>query len=205
MLAFITFALLGLLVVLYNWILIVQTREVCVIERFGKFRDVLSPGLHFLIPFIDLVAYRHEMREQCINIPSQNCISKDNIQIEVDGLVYIKVMDGQKASYGIEDYRRAAINLAQTTMRSEIGKLKLSQTFSERESLNETIVIEIDKASEPWGIKVLRYELMNIIPSYNVVQTLEKQMEAERQKRAEITLATAEKDSTINLSEGERQ
>lgn len=205
MLAYITFTTLGLLFILYHWILIVHTREVCVIERFGKFQGVLEPGMHFLVPFIDLVAYRHEIREQCINVPPQNCISRDNIQIEVDGLVYIKVMDGKKASYGIENYRRAAINLAQTTMRSEIGKLKLSQTFSERESLNETIVVEIDKASEPWGIKVLRYEVMNITPSHNVVQTLEKQMEAERQKRAEITLATAEKESTINLSEGERQ
>ena len=205
MLAYITFAILGLLFILYHWILIVQTREVCVIERFGKFQNILEPGIHFLIPFIDLVAYRHDIREQCINVPPQNCISRDNIQIEVDGLVYIKVMDGRKASYGIENYRKAAINLAQTTMRSEIGKLKLSQTFSERDYLNETIVVEIEKASESWGSKVLRYEVMNITPSHNVVQTLEKQMEAERQKRAEITLATAEKESTINLSEGERQ
>lgn len=205
MLAIITFTILGLLFILYHWILIVQTREVCIIERFGKFQGVLEAGLHFLVPFIDRVAYRHEIREQCINVPPQMCISRDNIQIEVDGLVYIKVMDGQKASYGIEDYRRAAINLAQTTMRSEIGKLKLGQTFSERDSLNETIVVEIDKASQPWGIKVLRYEVMNITPSHNVVQTLEKQMEAERQKRAEITLATAGKEATINLSEGERQ
>ncbi len=205
MLAFFTFTMLGLMFILYHWILVVHTREICVIERFGKFQYVLEAGLHFLVPFIDNVAYRHEIREQCINVPPQNCISRDNIQIEVDGLVYIKVMDGRKASYGIENYRRAAINLAQTTMRSEIGKLKLSQTFSERDSLNETIVVEIDKASESWGIKVLRYEVMNITPSHNVVQTLEKQMEAERQKRAEITLATAEKESTINLSEGERQ
>jgi regulator of protease activity HflC (stomatin/prohibitin superfamily) len=205
MVAFLTFFILAALIIVYYLILIVPMREVCVIQRLGKFRAVLEPGLHFLIPFIDSVAYRHEIREQCIDIPSQGCISRDNIQIEVDGLVYIKVMDGRKASYGIENYRRAAINLAQTTMRSEIGKLNLSQTFSERESLNETIVNEIDKASEPWGIKVLRYEVMNIKPSHNVIQTLEKQMEAERQKRAEITLASAEKDATINLSEGERQ
>jgi regulator of protease activity HflC (stomatin/prohibitin superfamily) len=127
------------------------------------------------------------------------------VQISVDGLVYIQVMDGERASYGIEDYRRASINLAQTTMRSEIGKLNLGQTFSERDTLNETIVREIDKASDPWGIKVLRYEVRNITPSVNVIHTLEKQMEAERQKRAEITLAEAEKESTINLSEGERQ
>jgi len=180
-------------------------KEVCIIERLGKFRAIMRPGLHFLIPFIDRVAYRHETREQVLDIPSQSCISRDNIQIEVDGLVYIQVMDGAKASYGIEDYRRACINLAQTTMRSEIGKLKLGQTFSERDKLNETIVSEIDKASDPWGIKMLRYEVRNITPSENVIHTLEKQMEAERRKRAEITLAEADKESTINLSQGERQ
>lgn len=205
MFAFLTFFILFVLLIIYNLILIVPMREVCVIERLGKFRMVMEPGMYFLIPIVDRVAYRHEIREQCIDIPSQGCISRDNIQISVDGLVYIKVMDGRKASYGIGDYHRAAINLAQTTMRSEVGKLTFSQLISERESLNETIVGEIDKASEPWGIKVLRYEVMNITPSYNVIQTLEKQMEAERQKRAEITLASAEKDATINQSEGERQ
>ena len=205
MLATVTFAFLALLFIVVKLVLVVQMKEVCVIERLGKFRAVLQPGLHFLIPFIDRVAYRHETREQVLDIPAQSCISRDNIQISVDGLVYIQVMDGEKASYGIEDYRRASINLAQTTMRSEIGKLNLSQTFSERDTLNETIVSEIDKASDPWGIKVLRYEVRNITPSDNVIHTLEKQMEAERQKRAEITLAEAEKESTINLSEGERQ
>lgn len=205
MLATITFVFLALLFIVVKLVLIVQMKEVCVIERLGKFRAVMQPGLHFLIPFFDRVAYRHETREQVLDIPAQSCISRDNIQISVDGLVYIQVMDGAKASYGIEDYRRASINLAQTTMRSEIGKLNLSQTFSERDTLNETIVREIDKASDPWGIKVLRYEVRNITPSENVIHTLEKQMEAERQKRAEITLAQAEKESTINLSEGERQ
>jgi len=180
-------------------------REVCVVERLGKYRATLKPGYHFLIPFFDRVAYRHEIREQVLDIPPQSCISKDNIQIEVDGLVYLKVMDGRKASYGIGNYRRAAVNLAQTTMRSEVGKLTLGQTFSERDSLNDTIVREIDHASEPWGIKVLRYEVKNLTPSQNVIHTLEKQMEAEREKRAEITLATAERDSTINVSQAERQ
>ncbi|WNC71763.1 stomatin-like protein [Thalassotalea psychrophila] len=205
MFAVLTFALLGILFILFKLILIVEMREVCVIERLGKFRAVMHPGIHFLIPFFDRVAYRHETREQVLDIPAQSCISKDNIQIDVDGLVYIKVMDGAKASYGIEDYRRASVNLAQTTMRSEIGKLNLSQTFSERDTLNETIVREIDKASDPWGIKVLRYEVRNITPSINVIHTLEKQMEAERNKRAEITLANAARDSMINLSEGDRQ
>ncbi|HAK52047.1 MAG TPA: paraslipin [Gammaproteobacteria bacterium] len=202
---FFTILMLIVALVAYNLILIVPMRELCVIERLGKFRSILEPGLHFLIPFVDRVAYRHETRELCINIPHQSCISRDNIQIDVDALLYIKVMDAYKASYGIEDYLIAAINLAQTTVRSEVGKLRLSQTFSERDALNETIVREIDNASEPWGIKVLRYEVMNIIPSHNVIETLEKQMEAERTKRADITLANAERDSTINLSEGERQ
>jgi len=205
MLAIITFSLLAIGFIVFKLILIVSMRHRCVIERFGKFRAILSPGLHFLIPFVDRVAYRHETREQCLNIPHQSCISRDNIQIDVDGLLYIKLMDAYKASYGIEDFLVAAVNLAQTTVRSEVGKLTLGETFSERERLNETIVTEIDHASEPWGIKVMRYEVMNITPSVKVIDVLERQMEAERQKRAEITLANAERDSTINLSQGERQ
>lgn len=200
-----TVVVLILMVIIYKLMLVVPMREVAVIERLGKFRAVLQPGFHFLIPFFDRVAYAHDTREQVLDVPPQSCISKDNIQIEVDGLVYIKVMDGSKASYGIEDYRVASVNLAQTTMRSEIGKLNLSQTFSEREKLNESIVREIDVASNPWGIKVLRYEIKNITPSEQVVHTLEKQMEAERNKRAEITLATADKEARINISEGQRQ
>lgn len=203
--AIITIVVLFIFLIVYKLLLVVPMREVAVIERLGKFRAVLQPGFHFLIPFFDRVAYAHDTREQVLDVPPQSCISKDNIQIEVDGLVYIKVMDGHKASYGIEDYRIASVNLAQTTMRSEIGKLNLSQTFSEREALNESIVREIDVASNPWGIKVLRYEIKNITPSEQVVHTLEKQMEAERNKRAEITLATADKEARINLSEGQRQ
>jgi len=202
--AIFTVVLIVALIVVYKLLLVVPMREVNVVERLGKFRAVLQPGFHFLIPFFDRVAYKHDTREQVLDVPPQSCISKDNIQIEVDGLVYLKVMDGRKASYGIEDYRLASVNLAQTTMRSEIGKLDLGQTFSERDSLNEKIVKEIDKASDPWGIKVLRYEIKNIEPSANVVHTLEKQMEAERQKRAEITQATAEKEAKINLSQGQK-
>ncbi len=200
-----TIIVLFVFFIIYKLLLVVPMREVAVIERLGKFRAVLAPGFHFLIPFFDRVAYAHDTREQVLDVPPQSCISKDNIQIEVDGLVYIKVMDGSKASYGIEDYRVASVNLAQTTMRSEIGKLNLSQTFSEREKLNEAIVREIDVASNPWGIKVLRYEIKNITPSEHVVHTLEKQMEAERKKRAEITLATADKEARINISVGQRQ
>ena len=140
MLAIFTFVMLGVGFIVYKLILIVPMRELCVIERLGKFNKILTPGLHFLIPFVDRVAYRHETREQCLNIPHQSCISRDNIQIEVDGLLYIKLMDAYKASYGIENFLNAAVNLAQTTVRSEGGKLSLSDTFSERERLNETIV-----------------------------------------------------------------
>ena len=184
---------------------IVEMREEVIKERLGKYNKTLKPGFHFLIPFVDRAAYRQEMREQVIDVPSQTCITKDNIEVEVDGLVYVKVMDSYKASYGIGNYKMASINLAQTTMRSEIGKITLDDTFSEREQMNENIVREIDKASDPWGIKVMRYEIRNIRPSDNLINTLEKQMEAEREKRAEITESTGTRDYKINESEGERQ
>jgi len=205
MLTTITMITIVMLFILYNTIVVVPMRESIVIERLGKFRAVLTPGFHFLIPFFDNISYRHEIREQVLDIPSQTCITNDNMQVEVDGLVYLKVTDAKKASYGIGDYRNASVNLAQTTMRSEVGKLSLSRIFSERDILNDKIVREIDIASDPWGIKVLRYEIKNISPSKHVLATLEKQMEAEREKRAEITLATAKKESQILLSEGERQ
>lgn len=197
-------AIVGLFI-LYHTIVVVPMRESIVIERLGKFRAVLKPGFHFLVPFFDNISYRHETREQVLDIPSQMCITNDNMQVEIDGLVYLKVTDAKKASYGIGDYRNASVNLAQTTMRSEVGKLSLSRIFSERDTLNDKIVKEIDLASDPWGIKVLRYEIKNISPSKHVLATLEKQMEAEREKRAEITMATAYKESQILLSEGERQ
>lgn len=200
-----TFFVIFILFVLWNTAIIVPMRESIVIERLGKFRTVLGPGFHIIIPFFDNIAYRHEIREQVLDIPPQSCITNDNMQVTVDGLVYLKVTDPQKASYGIGDYRKAAINMAQTTMRSEVGKLSLSRIFSERDTLNDKIVKEVDLASNPWGIKVLRYEIKNISPSNHVLTTLEKQMEAEREKRAEITLATAKKESQILLSEGERQ
>ncbi len=205
MLTTLTVILLIAMFIVWKTVIIVPMREMCIVERLGKFRAMLEPGMHILIPFFDRVAYRHEAREQVIDIPSQSCITRDNIQVEVDGLVYLKVMDAQRASYGIEDYRRAAVNLAQTTMRAEIGKMSLGQTFAEREALNETIVREIDAASNPWGIKILRYELKNITPSTHVMATLEKQMEAERQKRAEVTNAAAEKQAMVAISEGECQ
>lgn len=190
---------------LYKTIIIVQERENIIIERLGKFHKVLSPGIYLLIPFFDNPAYRQEVREQVIDIPSQSVITQDNIQVEIDGLLYLKVMDSKKASYGIGNYISASINLAQTTMRSEIGKITLGAIFSERDEVNAKIISEIDKASDPWGVKVLRYEIRDISPSDHVIDTLEKQMEAEREKRAEITRATAEKEKLINVSEGEKQ
>lgn len=198
-------AVLVVLFVIDKMFIIVEMREEVIKERFGKYRATLRPGFHFLIPFVDRAAYRQETREQVIDVPSQNCITKDNIEVAVDGLVYLKVMDAYKASYGIENYRLAAINLAQTTMRSIIGTMELDETFSERESMNEEIVKAIDEASDPWGIKVMRYEIRNIRPSENLIQTLEKQMEAEREKRAEVTEATGGRDARINESEGERE
>src|SRR5918996_1034003 len=203
--SFITIPVLIVLFIVWKMFVVVPMRESCIKERLGKYGGTLLPGFHFLIPFVDRIAYRHEMREQVIDVPPQVCITRDNVQVEVDGIVYFKVMDPVKASYGIGDYRLASISLAQTTMRSEIGKLVLDETFSEREKVNENIVREIDKASEPWGVKMIRYEIRNITPSKHMVETMEKQMEAERQKRAEITMALGQKESRINLSTGERQ
>jgi len=191
--------------IIFKTIIIVSERENIIVERLGKYQRTLKPGIYFLIPFIDSAAYKQEMRELVIDIPSQSVITKDNIQVEIDGLLYIKVLDPKKASYGIGNYLAASINLAQTTMRSEVGKITLGAIFSERDQVNAKIISEIDKASDPWGVKVLRYEIKDIAPSAQVVDTLEKQMEAEREKRAEITRATAEKEKLINVSEGKRQ
>ena len=198
--------LIGLaLFILYKMFIVVEMREEVILERFGKYRETLKPGLHFLIPFVDRVAYRQEIREQVIDVPHQKCITSDNIEVEVDGIIYVKVMDAYKASYGINDYKLASINLAQTTMRSEVGKITLDDTFSERDKMNEAIVEELDKASDPWGVKVMRYEIKDIQPSEDIVLTMEKQMEAEREKRAEITESTGERDARINVSAGKRQ
>ncbi len=205
MLSFFSILTVVALIIVVKTILIVPEKENVVIERLGKFHRLLKPGIYFLIPFFDKAAYKQETREQVIDIPSQSVITSDNIQVEVDGLLYLQVLDAKKASYGIGNYLAGCINLAQTTMRSEVGKISLGEIFSEREVVNAKIIKEIDKASDPWGIKVLRYEIKDIAPSRHVIDTLEKQMEAEREKRAEITYATAEKEKLINVSEGERQ
>lgn len=202
---FVTIVVLAVFVLVLRMFRVVPMRVLAVKERLGKFKGVLKPGFHFIVPFVDRIAYMHDSREQVIDIPKQRCITRDNVEVDVDGVVYLKVADAQKASYGITNYHAAVISLAQTTMRSEIGKLNLDDTFREREKVNDKIVQEIDKASEPWGIKFIRYEIRTIDPSANMLNTMEKQMEAERQKRADITLAQGEKQARINVSEGEKQ
>lgn len=204
MVLMITFAGSVILILGALTIVVVPMRDACVVERLGKFSTVLAPGLHILIPLLDRISYRHEMREQVIDVPVQSCITRDNILVQVDGIVYLKVFDPERASYGIEDYKLASINLAQTTMRSEIGKLSLGNIFAERETLNDAIVREIDKASDSWGVKIMRYEIRDITPTDDVIHTLEKQMEAERKRRADVTNAEAQREATINVSEGER-
>jgi regulator of protease activity HflC (stomatin/prohibitin superfamily) len=203
--SFITLGALGVFILLIRMFRVIPMRALAAKERLGAFAGVLKPGFHFIVPFIDRIAYVHDAREQVIDIPKQRCITRDNVEVDVDGIVYLKVTDAQKASYGIGNYHSAVISLAQTTMRSEIGKLALDDTFRERDKVNDKIVHEIDKASEPWGIKFIRYEIRSIDPSANMLNTMEKQMEAERSKRADITLAQGEKQARINVSEGEKQ
>lgn len=203
------YILLGFCVVaaiaLFKTVLIVPARHTVIKERLGDYAATLKPGIHFLVPILHKAAYTHEMREQVLDIPPQDCITRDNIQVTVDGVVYLKVIDPRRASYGISNYRAATINLAQTTMRAEMGKLSVDETFSERERVNESIVREIDKASDPWGIKMIRYEISNIEPSPRIVETMEKQMEAEREKRAVITRSDGQKQARIMIANAQRQ
>ena len=193
------------LIVLFRMIRVVPEAHALVIEHLGKYRKTLGPGLHLVIPFVQRVAYKHELKEEVLDVHPQMCITQDNVQVTVDGVLYYKVVDPFKASYGIENYKFATIQMAQTTMRSEIGKIVLDKTFSEREAINNSVVKSIDKASEPWGIKVTRYEIRDIEPSNSVIEALEQQMEAERRKRAEILESEGEKEARINQSKGERE
>jgi regulator of protease activity HflC (stomatin/prohibitin superfamily) len=185
--------------------IVVPNQSAYVVERLGKYSRTLGAGFHILIPFIDRVAYRHTLKELAIDVPPQNCITKDNIAVEIDGVLYLRVIDPAKASYGIMDYRFAIIQLAQTTMRSEIGKIDLDRTFESRENVNAAIVNAIDEASEPWGIKVTRYEIKNIEPPQTIREAMEKQMRAERVKREQIALSEGEKQAKINRAEGDKQ
>jgi len=205
----ITLILIGAIILVFilvaSMIKIVPQRTAIIVERLGKFRAVYSAGFQVLIPFIDKVRYRHTLKEQAIDVASQICITRDNIAVEVDGILYLQVLDPQKASYGIDNYRFASIQIAQTTMRSVIGKLELDRTFEERETINVSIVDAVDKASEPWGVKVTRYEVKNIIPPQSIKDAMEKQMRAEREKRAVIAESEGTRQAKINNADGDKQ
>ncbi len=184
---------------------VVPQKTVFIVERLGKYHATLEAGFHILIPFIDRVAYKHSMKEMVVDVPPQSCITKDNIAVEVDGILYIQIVDPVKASYGVSDYGFASTQLAQTTMRSEIGKIELDRTFEEREKINSEIVQAVDKASLPWGLKVTRHEIKNILPPASIKDAMEKQMRAEREKRALIAESEGDKQAKINRAEGEKQ
>ena len=201
MVSVLTFVFLGLIIFMIILalmsIVIVPQRNAFIMERLGKYRATLEAGFHVLTPFIDNVSYRHSLKEQAIDVAPQTCITKDNIAITVDGILYLQVMDPQKASYGINDYQFAVIQIAQTTMRSIIGKMELDRSFEERELINSAIVQAVDKASDPWGIKITRYEIKNIVPPQSIKDAMEKQMRAEREKRALIAESEGDKQAKI--------
>ena len=193
------------IVVLLKTARVVPQREQYVIERLGKYSKTLDAGFHLLVPFVDVVAYKHTLKEQTLDVPSQSCITKDNISVEIDGVIYMQVNDARAASYGIENYVFATSQLAQTTLRSEIGKIELDRTFEERVTINSQVVEAVDRAAEPWGVKILRYEIKDIVPPASVKDALEKQMRAERERRAVVATSEGERQSRINVSEGDRQ
>lgn len=204
-----TIIFLGLVVlaifIFLSTIKIVPQRSAYIVERFGKYRATLLAGFHIIIPFVDKISYKHVLKEQVMDVAAQVCITKDNISVEVDGVLYLQIMDAQKASYGIDNYRFAATQLAQTTMRSIIGKMELDKTFEEREAMNSIIVDAVDRASDPWGVKVTRYEVKNITPPQSIKDAMEKQMRAEREKRANIANSEGDMQARINRAEGEKQ
>ena len=194
-----------ILLIIVRSVRIVPQRSAYIVERLGKYRGTLEAGLHILIPFIDKLAYIHTLKEQAVDVPPQSCITKDNICVEVDGILYMQVIDPQRASYGIRNYAYASIQLAQTTMRSVMGKLELDKTFEERDVINKSIVEAVDKASDPWGVKVSRYEVKNITPPQSIKEAMEKQMRAEREKRATIAESEGQRQAAINRAQGEKQ
>jgi len=193
------------LIIIAKTAVVVPQQSAYVVERLGKYSATLDAGFHMLLPFIDRIRYRHSLKEAAIDIPEQVCITRDNVQVSVDGILYLKVLNPQRASYGISDFHFALIQLGQTTLRSEIGKIELDRTFEERTNINIQVVNELDKASEAWGVKVLRYEIKNITPPKGVLDAMEKQMRAEREKRAVILTSEGERDAAINQAEGEKQ
>ena len=194
-----------IVIVLFKTAVIVPQQNAYVVERLGKFSRKLDAGFHILIPFLERVAYKHTLKEQAVDIDEQICITNDNVQVGVDGVLYMQVLDPARASYGIGDYMFAISQLAQTTLRSEIGKIDLDRTFEERGTINANVVAELDKASDPWGVKVLRYEIKNINPPSDVLNAMEKQMRAEREKRAVVLTSEGVRDAKINEAEGEKQ
>ncbi len=199
------FLAIVILIVIAKTAVVVPQQSAYVVERLGRFAGVLQAGFHILIPFLDVIRYRHSLKEAAFDIPAQVCITRDNVQVGVDGILYLKVLNPERASYGIADYIFAISQLAQTTLRSEIGKIDLDRTFEERMNINASVVAELDKASEPWGVKVLRYEIKNITPPHDVLAAMEKQMRAEREKRAVILTSEGQRDAVINAAEGEKQ
>jgi len=194
-----------MVVILVKTAVVVPQQNAFVVERLGTYSGTLGAGFHVLTPFVDVIRYRHSLKEQTMDIPEQICITRDNVQVGVDGVLYMKVLDAQRASYGISDYRFAIVQLCQTTLRSEIGKIELDRTFEERTNINSQVVAEVDKASEAWGVKVLRYEIKNITPPQDILSAMEKQMRAEREKRATVLTSEGVRDAAINKAEGEKQ
>jgi regulator of protease activity HflC (stomatin/prohibitin superfamily) len=193
------------LIVIAKTAIVVPQQSAFVVERLGRYSGTLGAGFHILLPFVDVIRYRHSLKEAALDIPAQVCITRDNVQVGVDGILYLKVLNPERASYGIADYHFAISQLAQTTLRSEIGKIDLDKTFEERMNINAAVVSELDKASEPWGVKVLRYEIKNITPPHDVLAAMEKQMRAEREKRAVILTSEGTRDAAVNTAEGEKQ
>ncbi len=204
MIALIVLLVLVVLAILMT-VKVVPQQSAYVVERLGKFDAVLQPGINFIIPFFDRVAYKYTLKEAAIDIPEQICITNDNVQVRMDGVIFIQVIDAKKAAYGISNYTFAVTQLAQTTMRSEIGKLALDKTFEERMTINRAVVEAIDEAATGWGVKVLRYEIKNITPPQSVLMAMEKQMQAERERRAVILQSDGEKQAAINVAEGQKQ
>lgn len=198
------FALFFVIVLGWSSIKFVPQNRAFVIERFGKFQSTKEAGLNFIVPFMDQVSADRSLKEQAVDVPSQSAITKDNISLSVDGVLYFRVLDPYKATYGVEDYVFAVVQLAQTTMRSELGKIELDKTFEERDTLNARIVSQINEASSPWGIQVLRYEIKDIVPPESVMNAMEAQMKAERMKRAQILESEGARQAAINVAEGQR-
>src|SRR5688500_5988053 len=199
------FLALFVLIVIAKTAIVVPQQSAFVVERLGRYSATLGAGFHILFPFIDAIRYRHSLKESAVDIPAQVCITRDNVQVGVDGVLYLKVLNPERASYGISDYMFAISQLAQTTLRSEVGKIDLDRTFEERTNINTAVVSELDKASEAWGVKVLRYEIKNITPPADVLAAMEKQMRAEREKRAVILTSEGTRDAAINTAEGVKQ